>query len=61
MSDPGHLSSQIIEHIKDHLHDVGIACPGLDSKYIRIKPEFQPSLLVYMYAQFNFPKTYIWI
>ena len=23
--------------------------------------ESQPSLLVYMYAEFNFPKTYIWI
>ena len=32
-----HLSSQIIEHIKDHLHDVGNACPGLGSKHSRIK------------------------
>ena len=32
-----HLSPQIIEHIKDHLHDVWNACPGLDSNYSRIK------------------------
>jgi hypothetical protein len=45
-----HLSSQIIEHIKDHLHDVGNACSGLGSKHSRIKPVNRiPTLLSCIY------------
>ena len=48
-----HLSPQIIEHIKNHLHDPLTANIAGLNRLI----EFQPSFLVYMYAQFNFPKT----